>query len=58
MWSAGWVHYISIVLKLYNKNKLYILNFDFLEKDLGIVSPPSFVYEFLTKMYLMLFSIN
>ena len=59
MWSAAWVHYISIVLKLaYNKNKLYILNFDFLEKDLGIVSPPYFVYDFLTKMCLMLFSIN
>ena len=55
-------HYISIALKLaYNKIKLYktfILNFDFLEKDLGIVSPPHFVYNFGTKVFLMLYSIN
>ena len=27
------------------------LNFDFLEKGLGIVSPPNFVYDFLRKMF-------
>ena len=35
-----------------------MLNFDFLDKDLGIVSPAHFVYEFSTKMFLMLYSIN
>ena len=34
------------------------LNFYFLEKSLGIVSPPHFVYEFSKKMFLMLYSIN
>ena len=43
-WSAAWLHYISIALKLaYNKNKLFktlhcwprdMLNFDFLDKVL------------------------
>ena len=66
--SFPWLYYISIALRLaYNKNNLYktsdhwsrdILNFDFLEKDLGIVSPPHFVYDFSTKMFLMLCSIN
>ena len=32
--------------------------FDFLEKGLGIVSPPHFVYGFSRKMFLMLYSIN
>ena len=35
-----------------------ILIFYFLEKDLGIVSPPYFVYDFSTKVFLMLYSIN
>ena len=35
-----------------------MLNFDFLEKGLGIVSPRNFVYEFSTKVFLMLYSIN
>ena len=35
-----------------------MLNFDFLEKGLGIVYPPHFVYDFLRKMFLMLHSIN
>ena len=33
-------------------------NFDFLEKDLGLVFPPHFVYDFSSKMFLMLYSIN
>ena len=47
----------------YNKNKLYetfigywfrdILNFGFLEKAVGIVSPPDFMYDFSSKMFLM-----
>ena len=35
-----------------------MLNFDFLEKDPGKVSPPHFVYDFSRKMFLMLYSIN
>ena len=63
-WSAA----ISITLKLaYSRNKLFknlhywsrdIINFDFLDKGLGIVSPAHFVYDFPTKMFLMLYSIN
>ena len=55
-------YYIWINLK----NKLYktldcsrdILNFDFLKKGLGIVSPQHFVYDFSTKVFPMLYSIN
>ena len=35
-----------------------MLNFDFLDKGLGIVSPAHFVYDLSTKMFLMLYSIN
>ena len=35
-----------------------MLNFDFLDKGLGIVSPAHFMYDFSTKMFLMLYSIN
>ena len=35
-----------------------MLNFDFLDKGLGIVSPAHFVYDFSTKMFLMLYSTN
>ena len=35
-----------------------MLNFDFLDKGLGIVSPAYFVYDFSTKMFLNLYSIN
>ena len=35
-----------------------IFNFDFLEKCLRIVSPPHFVYDFSTNMFLMLYSVN
>ena len=31
-----------------------MLNFDFLEKGLGIVSPPHFMYDFLRKIFLKL----
>ena len=67
-WSAAWFHCISIVLKLaYNRNKLFktlhfylrdMLNFDFLDKGLGIVSPGHFVYDFSRKIFLMSNSIN
>ena len=35
-----------------------MFNFDFLEKYLGTVSPPYFVYDFFKKMFLMLYSIK
>ena len=35
-----------------------MLNLDFLEKSLGIVSPLHLVYEFSRKMFLKLYSIN
>ena len=35
-----------------------MLNFDFLDKDLGIVSPAHFVYDFPRKISLMLYSIE
>ena len=34
-----------------------MLNFDFLEKGLGIVFLAHFVYDFSTKMFLMLYSL-
>ena len=35
-----------------------MLNLDFLDKGLGIVSPVHFVYDFSKKNFLMLYSIN
>ena len=35
-----------------------ILNFNFREKGLGLVTPPYLVYDFSRKMFLMLYSIN
>ena len=35
-----------------------MLNFDFIDKGLGIVSPTHFAYDFSTKMFFMLYSIN
>ena len=35
-----------------------MLNFNFSEKGLGLVSPPHFVHDFSRKMLLMLYSIN
>ena len=35
-----------------------MLNFDFLDKGLGMVFPVHFVYDFLTKMFVMLYSVN
>ena len=59
---------VSIASNLkYNKSKLYkilaywsrdFLNFGFLKKDLGMVSPPHFVYDFSRKMVFMLCSIK
>ena len=65
-WFGVYCQYISIVLNLaYDKNKLYktlnlwsrdMLNFCILEKDLGIISPPHFVYDLSTKMFPVLYS--
>ena len=33
-----------------------MLNFDFLEKGLGIVSQPHFVYDFSRKLFIKLYS--
>ena len=35
-----------------------MLNFDFLDKGLGIVPPAPFVYGFSRKVFLILYSIN
>ena len=35
-----------------------MLDFDFIEKGLGIVFPPHFVHDFSRKMFLVLYSIN
>ena len=35
-----------------------MLNFDFLDKDLGIVFPECFPYDVSTKKFLMLYSVN
>ena len=35
-----------------------MLNFDILDKDQGIVSAAHFAYDFSTKMFLKLYSIN
>ena len=52
---------------MYNKNKLCktldywsrdMLNFDFLEKGLGIASPTHFMYDFSRKMFIMLCYVN
>ena len=66
--SAAWFQYTLIALNLaHNKGKLYktldywsidMLNFDFLEKDLEIVSPLHFVYDFSREIFLILYSIN
>ena len=47
--------------KLYKTSGFWsrdVLNFSFLEKSLGVVSPPCFVYEFSTKMFLVFYSRN
>ena len=59
---------VGIVLNLgYNKNNFYktldywsrdMLNFNFLEKCLGIVSPPHWVYDFSRKKFFLLYFIN
>ena len=58
---------MPIALKLaYDKNKLFktlqylsrdMLNFHVLDKNLEIVSPLHFAYDFSTKIFLMLYSV-
>ena len=67
-WCAAYFQYISIGLNFaYHKNKPYktldywvkdMLNFNFSEKRLGLVSSPHIVYDFSGKMFLMLHSVN
>ena len=35
-----------------------MVNFNFPEKDLGLVSPPHFMYDFSRKIFLMLYSVK
>ena len=35
-----------------------MFDFDFLDKNVEIISPAHFVYDFSTEMFLMLYSIN
>ena len=68
LFRSAWFHYILIALKLaYISNKPFKtlhywsrdrLNFGFLDKGLGIISLAHFVYDFSTKIFLMLYSIN
>ena len=61
--STALFQYISIALNLaYNKNKLYktldywsrdMLNFNFSEKGLGLVSPSHFVYDCCAKNWIL-----
>ena len=57
-WSSNWLAYdknkLHKTLDYWSKN---MINFDFLEKVLGIVSPPHCVW-FFKKMFFMLYSIN
>ena len=67
-WSAAWFHYILIALKLaYSRSRVFktlhywsrdMLDIDFLDKGLGIVSLAHFVYDFSAKIFFMLYSIN
>ena len=62
-WSGALFQYISIALNFRNKQILhywsrYLLNLFFLEKGLGLVSPPHFVYDFSRYIFLVLYSTN
>ena len=67
-WSAAYFQYNLIVLNVaYKENKLftnsdywskYMLNLDFVEKGVGIVSTTHLVCDFSRKMFLLLYSIN
>ena len=67
-WSAAKFQYtVTVFCLTYNRNMFHITlgywsrdmsNFEFLERGLGIVSPLHFVYDFLGKLFLMLYSIN
>ena len=59
--------YLIVLNVVYNKNNLYkafdylsrgMLNFDFSQKGLELVSPSHFTYDFSRKIFLMLHSIN
>ena len=66
--SAAYSQYLWIALNLENnQSNMYkasdywsadMLNFDFWEKGLGLVSPTQFAYNFSRKIFRMLYSIN
>ena len=67
IWGTLSFQYILIALNLaYNQNKLYktsdywwrMFKLNFSEKNLRLVSPLHFVYDFWGKVFLMLYSIN
>ena len=51
-------HTVKKLIKLWTINLEISSIWIYLEKRLGIVSPPHFVNDFLRKMFLMLYSIN
>ena len=62
-WHAAYFQYISIFPNLwYIKTLDYwfrdILNFHFLKRSLGIVSPLHFAYDFLLNVFLIIYFIN
>ena len=67
-WSSAYFEYIVIVLNLTcSKNKLHkalvywsgdMLNFDFSEKGLGLVLQPHVLYDYSTKLFHIIYSIN
>ena len=48
----------TINCKMLDYRSRDVFNFDFLEKGLGIVSPPHFVNDFSIKTFLVLYSMN
>ena len=56
-WSST-CHTIKTNYKTLDYSSRDMLNFEFLVKSLGIVSPPHFVKDFSRKIFLMLYSVN
>ena len=57
--KAGmWLNFKTQLHKILDCQSRDMLNFAFLEKGLGLVSPSHFVYESSRKIFFMLYSIN
>ena len=54
-WMYGKCFGVLVALHYWSRD---MLNFNFLDNGLGIISPASFVYDFSTKMFLMFYPIN